>query len=122
MGAAETIDSRSLARRAATQDRYAGGDERDLLFASYRLPLALSAARRISATLDGLQYLPQVPQGRRVGGHLGRTAYDFARATRARGESHGSRHREPDAKGGGKRGGFDGEAGNDAGKKDKGGK
>ena len=71
MGAAEAIDSRSLAWRAATQDRYAGSDERDLLSASHRLPLALPAARRISAALDGLQYLPQVPEGRRVGGHLG---------------------------------------------------
>ena len=56
MGAAEAFDSRSLSWRAATQDRYAGGDERDLLSASHRLPLALPAARRISAALDGLQY------------------------------------------------------------------
>ena len=38
MGAAEAFDSRSLSWRAATQDRYAGGDERDLLSASHRLP------------------------------------------------------------------------------------
>src|SRR5450631_214601 len=120
MGAAEAFDSRSLAWRAAAQDQYADGDERDLLFASHRLPLALSAARRISAALDGLQYFPQVPEGRRVGGHLGRAAHDFARATRARAEPHGGRHRQPDAEGGGKRGGFDGEAGYDAGKKVKG--
>src|SRR5580698_6481018 len=31
-----------------------------------------------SAALDGLQYLPQVPEGRRVGGHRGRAARDFA--------------------------------------------
>src|ERR1700730_5318798 len=66
MGAAETIDPRSRAWRAATQDRYAGGDERDLLSASHRLPLALPAPRRISAALDGLQYFPQVPEGWRV--------------------------------------------------------
>ena len=120
MEAAEAIDSRSLAWRAATQDRYAGSDERNLLSASHRLPLALPAARRISAALDGLQYLPQVPEGRRVGGHLGRAAHGFARATRARGEPHGGRHRQPDAEGGGKRGGFDGEVGYDAGKKVKG--
>jgi len=120
MGAAEAFDSRSLAWRAATQDRYAGGDERDLLPASHGLPLALPAARRISAALDGLQHLPQVPEGRRVGGHLGRAAHDFARTTRARGESHGGRHRQPDAEGGGKGGGFDGEVGYDAGKKIKG--
>ena len=56
MEAAETIYSRSLAWRAATQDRYAGSDERNLLSASHRLPLALPAARRISAALDGLQF------------------------------------------------------------------
>jgi transposase len=56
----------------------------------------------------------------RVGGYLGRAAHGFARATRARGEPHGSRHRQPDAKGGGKGGGFDGEVGYDAGKKVKG--
>lgn len=55
-----------------------------------------------------------------MGGHLGRAAHDFARATRARGWSHGSRHRQPDAEGGGKGGGFDGEVGYDAGKKVKG--
>ena len=120
MGAAEAFDSRSLSWRAATQDRYAGGDERDLLSASHRLPLALPAARRISAALDGLQYFPQVPEGRRVGGYLGRAAHGFARATRARGEPHGGRHRQPDAEGGGKRGGFDGEVGYAAGKKVKG--
>ena len=120
MEAAETIDPRSLAWRAAAQDRYAGGDERDLLSASHWLPLALPAARRISAALDGLQYLPQVSEGRRVGGHLGTAAHDFARATRARGKPHGGRHRQPDAEGGGKGGGFDGEAGYDAGKKVKG--
>jgi transposase len=120
MGAAETIDPRSLARRAAPQNRYAGGDERNLLSASHWLPLALPAARRISAALDGLQHLPQVPEGRRVGGHLGRAAHDFARATRARGESNGSRHRQPVAEGGRKRGGFDGEVGYAAGKKVKG--
>jgi hypothetical protein len=36
------------------QDRYAGGDECHSLFANYRLPLALFAARQLSATLDGL--------------------------------------------------------------------
>ena len=34
------LNSRSLAWRTATQDRYAGGDERDLLSASHRLPVA----------------------------------------------------------------------------------
>ena len=40
MGAAETIDPRSVARRVAPQNRYAGGDERNLLSASHWLPLA----------------------------------------------------------------------------------
>ena len=55
-----------------------------------------------------------------MGGHLGRAAHDFARATRARGEPNGGRHRQPVAEGGRKRGGFDGEVGYDAGKKVKG--
>jgi transposase len=55
-----------------------------------------------------------------VGGHLGRAAHDFARATRARSKSNGGRHRQPDAEAGGKGGGFDGEVGYDAGKKIKG--
>jgi hypothetical protein len=44
MEAAETIDPRSFARPAVTQDRYSGGDERDLLSASHGLPLALPRA------------------------------------------------------------------------------
>lgn len=55
-----------------------------------------------------------------MGGHLGRAAHDFAPATRARGEPHGSCHRQPKLEIGGKRGGFDGEVGYDAGKKVKG--
>jgi transposase len=38
-----------------------GSDERHSLFAAHRLPLALSAARQLSAALDGLQHLSQVP-------------------------------------------------------------
>ena len=78
------------AGRTATQDRYAGGDERDLLSSSNRLPLALFAARGISAALDGLQYFPQVPEGGSMGGDLGRTAHGAARTTGAGGEPHGS--------------------------------
>src|SRR5512136_968703 len=54
------------------------------------------------------------------GGYLGGPAYDLARAPRARGFSHGRCHRQPVAESGGKRGGFDGEVGFDAGKKVKG--
>jgi len=32
----------------------------NFVFAAHRLPLALSAPRQISATLNGLQHLPQV--------------------------------------------------------------
>jgi hypothetical protein len=32
-----------------------------ILFAAHRLPVAQPAPRRLSATLDGLQHLPQVP-------------------------------------------------------------
>jgi len=44
----------------------------------YLLSVALPAARRLSATLDGLQYLPQVPARGDLGGDLGRTAYGAA--------------------------------------------
>src|ERR1700730_3069603 len=43
------------------QDGHARGDERHLIFAAHRLPLALSAPRQLSAPLDRLQHLSQVP-------------------------------------------------------------
>ena len=46
--------------RTTAQDRHAGGDERHPVSAAHRLSLALLAARQLSATLDGLQYLLQV--------------------------------------------------------------
>ena len=39
--------------------------------AAHRLPLALSAPRSLSATLDGLQHFPQAPARRGVGADLG---------------------------------------------------
>ena|ERR1700681_3195830 len=49
------------------------------LSAAHRLPVALSSPRRISAAFDRLQYLPQFPEGLRVGCDLGTIAYRFAR-------------------------------------------
>src|SRR6266853_5835471 len=60
--------------RATAQDGHAGGDERHSLPAAHRLSVALSAARRLSAPLDGLQHLPQVPARGNLGGDLGRVA------------------------------------------------
>jgi len=50
IGAAGANDPTGSARRAIAQDQHAGG-------AAQRLPLALPAARQLSATLDGLQHL-----------------------------------------------------------------
>jgi hypothetical protein len=60
LGAAGAADPWSDTRRPTAQDGHAGGDERYSLPAAHRLPVALSAARRLSAPLDGLQHLPQV--------------------------------------------------------------
>ena len=54
MGAAGDADPAGPARGATALDRHAGGDERHTLFAAYRLPVALSAARQLSAALDGI--------------------------------------------------------------------
>jgi hypothetical protein len=61
VGATGTADPTGPARRATAQDRHAGSDERHSLSAADRVPLALSAARRLSAALEGLQHLSQVP-------------------------------------------------------------
>jgi len=56
VGAAGAADPAGAARRAAAQDLHTGGDERHSVFAVFavdRLPVALSAARRLSASLDG---------------------------------------------------------------------
>jgi transposase len=56
VGAAGANDPAGAARRPTAQDRHAGGDERHPVPAPHRLPLALPAARQLSATLDGLQF------------------------------------------------------------------
>jgi hypothetical protein len=61
VGAAGAADPQSITGRATAQDRHVSGDERHSLSAAHRLPVALSAARELSAALDGLQHLPQVP-------------------------------------------------------------
>src|SRR5271156_6314662 len=58
----------------AAQDRYARSDECDLLSSAHRLPVAVCAARPISAALDSLQHLPPVPARGRMGAHLGRAS------------------------------------------------
>src|SRR3954470_24317920 len=94
-------------RRATAQDRYAGGDERHSLPAAHRLPVALLATRWPSAALDGLQHLPQVPAGRRLGGNLGRAAHGLTGADGARGQPVGGGARQPIAQISRKRGGKD---------------
>src|ERR1700682_2198358 len=45
---------------------------------AHRPSVALPAARRLSAPLDGLRHLPQVPARGDLGGDLGRAAYGAA--------------------------------------------
>ena len=72
-------DSGGEAGRTAAPDRHALGDERDLLSPANRLPVAVFAARGLSAALDRLQHLPRLPAGRSVGGDLGGAARGLAR-------------------------------------------
>jgi hypothetical protein len=55
------LSPRGVAGWATAQDRHARGDERHLLFAAHWVALALSAPRQLSAPLDRLQHLLQVP-------------------------------------------------------------
>src|ERR1051325_8867137 len=57
VGAAGPADPRGIAGRPTTQDRHASGNKCHSLSAADRLPLALSPARQLSATLDSLQHL-----------------------------------------------------------------
>src|SRR6516162_11138226 len=120
VGVGGTADPASLARWTTAQDRHASGDERHSVFAAHRLPVALSAALRLSATRDGLQHLPQVPARGSVGSDLGRAAHGLTRADGARAQSRGCGSRQPVGKVGGKGGGRDNQVGYDAGKKVKG--
>ena len=104
VGAAGAADPASQDGRTAAPDRHARGDERDLLSAAHGLPLAVFAGRSLSAALDGLQYFPQVPAGRRVGTDVGGVARGLARTVGSRGQPECGHHRQPVAEGGGKRG------------------
>jgi hypothetical protein len=84
-------------------------------FAADRLPLALSAARQLSAALDRLQYLSQVPALWRLGGDLGRAAYGIARANGSGSQPLGGGSRQPVDQIGRKMGGNDNEVGYDSG-------
>ena len=88
--------------------------------AAHRLPVALPAARRFSAALDGLQHLPPVPTRGNLGGDLGRVAHGLARTDGPRGQPLGCGSRQPIGEIGGKGGGKDDKVGYDAGKKVKG--
>ena len=90
------------------------------IWQAHRLSVALFAARRVAAALDGLQHLPQVPARRRLGGDLGGAAHGAARPARARREPERRRSRQSVAEVGGKGGGRDDAVGYDAGKKVKG--
>lgn len=70
----------------AAQDGDALGDECDALFAANRMSLAILASRRISATVDGLQHLSEIPEGRRLGCHLGASAHRITGKAGTRGE------------------------------------
>src|SRR6202140_3713161 len=120
MAAAGAADPAGVARRATAQDRHAGGDERHFVPAAHRLPVALPAARGLSAALDGLQHLSQVPTRGNMGGDLGRGARGVAGTDGPRGQPVGRRSRQPIAEIGGKGGGKDDAVGYDAGKKVKG--
>src|SRR5271168_3959324 len=120
VGAAGAADPWSNTRRATAQDGHAGSDERHSLPAAHRLPVALPAPRQLSATLDGLQHLPQVPARGDLGSDLGRAAHGAARADGPRGQPVGRRYRQPIVEVGGKGGGRDDQVGYDAGKKVKG--
>jgi len=78
MGAAGPADPAGLARRTTAQDRHAGGNERHSLAVAHRLSVALPAARGISAPLDGLQHLPQIPARGNMGDNQRRTAHGTA--------------------------------------------
>jgi len=117
MGAAAAADPGREGRRQAAEDQHAVGDERHLLSAAHRLPLALSAARRLSAPLDGLQHLPRVSARRRLGGDLGGTAHGPVRTPGPRSKFDRSGSRQPIAEVGEKGGGKDDAVGYDAGKK-----
>src|SRR5215831_6712441 len=101
--------------RATAQDRHAGGDQRHPVSAAHRLSLALLAARQLSATLDGLQYLSQVSARWRLGSDLGRAAHGVARADGTRGHPVGCGSRQPVGQISRKGGGEDDQVGYDAG-------
>src|ERR1700730_3080378 len=101
VGAAGTNDPAGAERRTTAQYRHAGGDERHPVPAAHRLPLALPAARGLSAALDGLQHLSQVPTRGDMGGDLGRGARGVAGTDGPRGQPLGRRPRQPIAEIGG---------------------
>ena len=80
----ERSDPVGRSGRASAQDRHARGDERDLLSASDRLSVALSAAR-VGPSLprsNGLQHLPQVPARGSLGRRSGLSCFSQACASR----------------------------------------
>jgi hypothetical protein len=93
MGAARANDPAGPDRRTTAQDRMPAAMEAIPYLLRTPLPLALSAALRVSATLDDVQHLSQVLACWRPGGDLGWAAHRGARAdgTRAQPVGHGSR-------------------------------
>src|ERR1700758_4761707 len=63
-------DHQGVAWRATAQSQHARDDERHFVFAAHRVPLALSAARQLSSTLDRLRHLSQVSARRHLGSDL----------------------------------------------------
>jgi hypothetical protein len=64
MGTTEAADPGGNAGRATAQNRHAFGDECDPLSATNRVPLAVFAEGWLSTTLDRLQHLSQISEGR----------------------------------------------------------
>jgi transposase len=120
MGTVEAADPGCFTGRAATQDGHALGDERDPLFAADRMSLAVFASGRISATLDRLQHLSEIPEGRHLGYHLGASAHPITGKAGTGSEPDRRCVGQPVAQIGGKGGGRDDQVGYDAGKKVKG--
>src|SRR5215469_13572437 len=89
VGAAGAADPTSAAWRTTAQDQHAGGDECHPVPAAHWLPVALPAARQLSAALDGLQHLSQVSARWCLGGDLGRVAHGLARGNGPRGQPIG---------------------------------
>jgi transposase len=123
VGAVGVADPSGQDRRTTAPDRHACGDERDLLSAAHRLPLALSAPRSLSARSTVYNIFRKL-QHEGVWERIWDELLVALREQRGREASPTAAIIEPVVEGGGKRGcksrGEDDAVGYDAGKKVKG--